>query len=159
MDLGSGAGVPGLALALWWPGSRWVLVDAAERRAVFLQDAVESLDLGDRVTVAHEPAEVAGRDPALRASADLVVARSFGPPAVVAECAAALLRVGGSLIVSEPPDVDPARWPAPELAALGLVQRERRGSKAGSVAVLEQREVAAATVPRRSGVPARRPLW
>jgi 16S rRNA (guanine527-N7)-methyltransferase len=159
IDLGSGGGVPGLALALWWPASRWVLIDAGERRAVFLADAVETLDLADRITVVHRPAESAGRDPALRGAADLVVARSFGPPAVVAECAAPLLRVCGRLVVSEPPDLDPARWPAEELEKLGLILHNRRESSAGSVVVLEQASIAGGAVPRRSGLPARRPLW
>jgi 16S rRNA (guanine527-N7)-methyltransferase len=159
IDLGSGAGVPGLALAVWWPASRWVLVDMGERRAVFLGDAVETLGVADRVTVAHRAAEEAGRDPQLRGAADLVVARSFGPPAVVAECAAPLLRVGGLLVVSEPPDLDPARWPVEGLATLGLIVHSRRESSAGSVVVLEQGSVAREAVPRRPGAPARRPLW
>jgi 16S rRNA (guanine527-N7)-methyltransferase len=159
IDLGSGGGVPGLALALWWPDSRWVLIDAGQRRAVFLDDAVEALDLADRVTVALRAAEDAGRDPALRAAADLVVARSFGPPAVVAECAAPLLRVGGRLLVSEPPDPDPARWPAADLANLGLVLHGRSESGSGSVMELEQVSPARDEVPRRPGAPARRPLW
>ena len=48
-----------------------------------------------------------------------MTARSFGPPAATAECAAPLLAVGGLLVVSEPPD-GPDRWPADALAALGL---------------------------------------
>jgi hypothetical protein len=62
------------------------------------------------------------------ASQDAVVARSFGPPGVVAECAAAFLRVGGQLVVSEPPEgtVPTERWPQDGLALLGL-QRDQLG--------------------------------
>jgi hypothetical protein len=102
LDLGSGGGVPGLVLALALPLSRWVLLEASEKRSAFLAEAVRRLGLKRRVSVATVRAEEAGRGP-MRGSFDLVVARSFAAPAVTAECAAPLLRVGGLLIVAEPP--------------------------------------------------------
>ncbi len=59
-----------------------------------------------------------GRRPR-RGVADLVVARSFGPPSVVAECAAPMLRLGGWLVVSEPPTAQD-RWAGVSDAPLGL---------------------------------------
>jgi 16S rRNA (guanine527-N7)-methyltransferase len=156
VDLGSGAGVPGLALALHWPTSHWRLLDANQRRGSFLAAAVEALDLGDRVVVDLRRAETVGRDPAQRFAHDLVVARSFGPPAVVAECGAPLLEVGGHLVVSEPPE-DRDRWPTDGLATLGLVVVSPT-LDAGFV-----RFRAATTCPdrfpRRVGVPTKRPLF
>jgi hypothetical protein len=102
LDLGSGGGVPGLVLALALPLSRWVLLEASEKRSAFLAEAVRRLGLERRVSLATVRAEEAGRGP-MRGSFDLVVARSFAAPAVTAECAAPLLRVGGLLIVAEPP--------------------------------------------------------
>jgi 16S rRNA (guanine527-N7)-methyltransferase len=159
LDLGSGGGVPGLALATWWPGSCWVLLDAGERRAVFLADAVQQLGMGHRVTVRHGAAEDAARDDQLRGSFDLVVARSFGSPAVVAECAASFLVVDGRLAVSEPPSTDPTRWPTAGLEPLGLQLETEVRSDTGSIVVLCQRRPAPDDVPRRTGVPARRPRW
>ena len=125
LDLGSGGGLPGLVLAALWAESSWVLLDAGERRTAFLTEAVTELGWPDRVEVRRERAERAGHDPELRGRHDLVVARSFGPPAVTAECAAPLLTVGGWLLVSEPPDAaDTAeRWDDAGLDRLGL----RRG--------------------------------
>ena len=51
LDLGSGGGVPGLVLARRWPTSYVVLLDARERRCVFLREAARDLDLGERVAV------------------------------------------------------------------------------------------------------------
>jgi 16S rRNA (guanine527-N7)-methyltransferase len=119
LDLGSGGGLPGLPLATAWADATAVLLDGSARRAAFLRRAVRLLGLDDRVTVLDSRAEVAGRDPAWRAGFDLVVARSFGPPAMVAECGAPFLALGGVLLVSEPPD-RPDRWPARGLADLGL---------------------------------------
>ena len=92
VDLGSGGGLPGLVVAGGWPDATLVLLEANGRRAAFLRRAVERLGLGDRVTVLEERAEVCGRREGLRAGFDGVLARSFGRPAVVAECAAPLLR-------------------------------------------------------------------
>jgi 16S rRNA (guanine527-N7)-methyltransferase len=107
LDLGSGGGLPGLVVAERWPESSVVLLDAQGRRTAFLSEAVRRLGLEHRVSVRQDRAEVAGRDPALRGRLDGVLARSFGRPAVVAECAAPLLHPGGWLIVSEPPAGSP----------------------------------------------------
>ena len=104
LDLGSGAGVPGLVLALAWPDARGTLLDSSERRTAFCGRAIDRLGLTGRVRVVRARAEEAGRDPALREQFDLVTARSFARPAVTAECAAPFLCLGGRLLVSEPPD-------------------------------------------------------
>lgn len=160
VDLGSGGGVPGLVLALAWTGSRVVLLDASERRAGFLVGAAAQLGLAaPRVEVIRERAEVIGRQGCWRSTADLVVARSFGPPAVVAECAAPLLAAGGRLIVSEPPEGGQGRWPQAGLEALGLVAGPPERQKGSGYRVLTQRERCPDRFPRRSGVPAKRPLF
>jgi 16S rRNA (guanine527-N7)-methyltransferase len=158
-DLGSGAGLPGLPLARHFGAWTWVLVEAGARRAAFLRGAVDRLDLGDRVTVVEDRAEVAGRSPAFRGHVDLVVARSFGRPAVVAECAAPLLRIRGRAVVSEPPGGAPARWPGAPLAELGLRAGASVVSHGAAYQVLHQERVCPDRFPRRVGVPAKRPLF
>jgi 16S rRNA (guanine527-N7)-methyltransferase len=157
VDLGSGGGVPGLPLALAWPASSWVLLDGSTRRAEFLAAAVARLDLADRISVRAERAEVAGRSD-LRGMADLVVARSFGPPAVTAECAAPLLAVGGALLVAEPPGGSPTRWSEPGLAELGL-SRGPSASEPTAYQVLWQSASCPGRFPRRVGIPEKRPLF
>ncbi|MGH9118511.1 MAG: RsmG family class I SAM-dependent methyltransferase [Acidimicrobiales bacterium] len=162
LDLGAGGGVPGLFLAAVWPETRWVLLDAGRRRTAFLRDAVIELGWSDRIVVHRDRAEVAGRDPGLRGRHDLVVARSFGPPPVTAECGAPFLRVGGRLLVSEPPGpTDGTRWGDAGLARLGL----RRGASIvdddapATIQTLIQAEPCGDDFPRRVGLPAKRPLW
>jgi 16S rRNA (guanine527-N7)-methyltransferase len=158
VDLGSGAGVPGLVLAVHWPRSTWILLDANRRRTRTLDQAVEELRLGDRVEIRCQRAEDAGRDAGLRGGADLVTARGFGPPSLTAECAAPLLKTGGTLIVAEPPGGDPGRWPAGPLQQLGLV-RANAIAKPAALQGLRQRDVCPDRFPRRTGVPAKRPLF
>lgn len=159
LDLGSGAGLPGLPLALAWPRSRWTLVDAGERRVAFLAEAVKALELEDRVHVVVGRAEVLGRDERFRGRFDLVVARGFAPPAVTAECAAGFLVVGGQAVVSEPPGGRPDRWPADGLAMLGMEPADPVDAGGASYQVLRQCSACPERYPRRTGIPAKRPLF
>lgn len=158
-DLGSGGGIPGLALALLWPESSWALVDASERRTAFLAEAVATLGLARRVEVLHGRAEDIGRQAGRRGRYVLVVARSFGPPAVTAECGCPLLDVGGRLVVSEPPEASRSRWPPERVAGLGATVKATVRTRQGTFQVLEQVRPCPDRFPRRSGVPAKRPLF
>jgi 16S rRNA (guanine527-N7)-methyltransferase len=159
VDLGAGGGIPGLVVALALPASTWTLVEAGGRRAAFLERAVGDLGLGGRVEVVRARAEAVGRSPGRRGGADWVVARSFGPPATTAECAAPLLAPGGRLAVSEPPAGGaPGRWPTGPLRELGLVVDDVRPGPPALV-VLRRDGPCPDRFPRRDGVPGRRPLW
>ena len=121
LDLGSGAGVPGLVLAWRRPDLEVVLLDARQRRTDQLQRLVGRLGLGRRVAVLCGTAEEIGRRTGLTDRFDAVVARSFGPPAEVIAAALPFLRVGGRLVVSEPP-AGHRRWAAGLLADSDLVR-------------------------------------
>jgi 16S rRNA (guanine527-N7)-methyltransferase len=155
VDLGSGGGVPGLVLAVVRPDLALVLLEASARRCAFLREACASL--APNAVVVEGRAEIVGRGP-WRGEADAVVARSFAVPAATAECAAPLLRVGGRLVVSEPPEPDPNRWP---VAGLELLQLELGPRSPGSpfTQTLYQRATCPDRFPRRDGQPATRPLF
>jgi len=164
LDLGAGGGLPGLVLAVErWPDTAWTFLDAQAKRTAFLDRVVEELGLDGRVAVVTERAEVVGRDPEHRGRYDLVTSRSFGPPAVTAECAAPLLRDGGVLVVSEPPETTEDRWPAEVLAELGFAPAERLTADAAGRPVhlvrLRRRGPVPDRSPRRVGIPAKRPLF
>lgn len=159
LDLGAGAGVPGLVLTLEWPDSRAVLLDSRRRVCAWLGEAITALALGDRVTVVCGRAEELARRPDLRQAFDLVVARSFGSPAVTAECGVAFLTAAGRLVVSEPPAAEGERWPAAGLAELGLTGPEIHREGGVTAAVLTRHGVLNDRWPRRPGIPAKRPLW
>jgi hypothetical protein len=162
LDLGSGGGLPGLVLAAHRPELELTLLESRERACRFLREAVAELGLA-RVAVVEARAEEAARRPDLREEFEAVVARSFGPPPVTAECAAGFLRVGGHLVVSEPPDeegpdVPSPRWPAEGLEALGFgpaIRNAASGATFVSLAKVRTDD----RWPRRVGVPAKRPLW
>lgn len=158
LDLGSGGGVPGLVLAREWPETSGILLDSRQRCCGFLRDACERLGLDDRLQVACGRAEELARTD-LRESFDLVVARSFGPAAVTAECGVGFLAIGGRLLVSEAPDSTGERWPAAGLAKLGLDGPEIWRGDGATVAILTRAGTLDGRWPRRPGIPAKRPLW
>ena len=91
-DVGSGAGLPGLPLALVRPDLHVVLVEPLLRRATFLTEAVAALGLADRVEV------VRGRGEDVRLSVDVVTARAVAPLDRLARVTLPLVHVGGVLL-------------------------------------------------------------
>jgi len=183
LELGSGGGLPGLVLAVEDQDLRLVMVDSSRRSVDFLSWAVEELEVGPRVEIVRARAEEIGREGRYRGSFTAVVARSFGPPAVTAECAAPFLQVGGRLIVSEPPEgntragaceagtclvadgwptagplPEADRWPAEGCAELGLAPELALRDPFG-LAVLRQAAPCPDRYPRRPGIPGKRPLF
>ena len=160
LDMGSGGGLPGLVLAAERTDLDLTLLDAQERRCTVLRTALGRLDRAGAVNVVRARAEDAGRFDDLRAGFDVVTARSFGSPAVTAECAVGFLSVGGSLLVSEPPGpLDRRRWPTAGLARLGMEIGSRHASTGSTVQELVLRSPVAAAYPRRAGRPTKRPLF
>lgn len=156
LDLGSGGGLPGLVLLEEFQ-RRGILLDSMAKRVAFLREVLTWEGAPPNGEVIEGRAEDLARIVTLEASVALVTARSFGPPAATAECAARFLVIGGILIVSEPPEAPP-RWDERGLALLGL----KRGATviAGATyQVIEKVEQTPAQYPRRSGVPAKRPLF
>jgi 16S rRNA (guanine527-N7)-methyltransferase len=92
VDVGSGAGLPGLVLALVRPDLSMLLVEPLERRAEFLQEAVENLGL-TQVRVVRTRAEELGP-----IAADVVTARAVAPLGKLAGWCLPLLRSGGTLL-------------------------------------------------------------
>ena len=178
--------MPGIILAELWPKAQIGLLDASERRCGLLEQWVAEAGWIPRVWVLCGRAEDLGRDVSLRGTFDAVVARLFGPPAVTAECAAPFLRVGGFLVVSDPPrrapdppaersgerpshdtngsehpyDPGPSqeRWPPRELESLGL-EPAMVITTPFHFTVLRQSRTCPERYPRRTGVPAKRPLF
>lgn len=162
VELGPGAGLVGLALAARWPASVWHLVDRSEVACRHLEMAVISLGWGDRVFVHHVDAEDAAAD--LRGSADLVVARCFGPAPEVAELGLPLAKPHGILAVFEPPGSTGERWEGLSTSDIGGVlvaveSRTGRRSGTSTFALIEQTRVAPCRYPRRATQRRRAPLW
>lgn len=130
VDLGSGAGVPGLVIAIARPEIQITLVDRRSKRTDALHRAVKSLGIEDRVSVVCADVESFARDTNARHSFDAACARGFGPPDFTLRWSAELVKAGGVIVVSEPPPGSPDRWQGIHLPALGVSAPTRIGSVA-----------------------------
>ncbi len=130
VDLGSGGGLPGLVIVARRPDLRVTLVERRDKRADLLRFGVRGLGATERVeVVAADVQHVVRRSPG---GFDVVSARSFGPLLEVMRLAAQLLRPGGWLIVSEPPEGTP-RIDPDEVTGLGMVDGGQLRGPAGAV--------------------------
>lgn len=97
IDVGAGAGFPGLPLAIAFPRLQTTLMDSTAKKLRFVDHAAESLGL-DNVRTLHARAEDAGRDQSHRQAYDIVVARAVARLPVLVEYSLPLCKAGGQVI-------------------------------------------------------------
>lgn len=130
VDLGSGAGVPGLVIAIARPEVQITLVDRRSKRTDDLQRAVKTLGIEQQVSVVCADVESFTRTVNIKHSFDAACARGFGPPEFTLKWSAELVKTGGVIVVSEPPPGSPDRWQGTNLSTLGVSEPTRIGSVA-----------------------------
>ena len=101
LDLGSGAGFPGITLAIALPNVRVTLMDSLGKRVNFLSDVIAALGLNAQAV--HFRAEEAAKNPQWREQFDCVTARAVAAMPTLAELALPFARVGGRLIAYKGP--------------------------------------------------------
>lgn len=165
MDLGSGAGLPGIPLAIARPDLNVILLDSSEKRTKFLREAVGFLELKN-VEVVRARAEEAGRDPLWRDVLDIVTARAVAPLSTLVEYALPFLRVRGLFMAQRGPK---AAQEAVD-AAVAISELNGRLARVEQVKVpfleaarflvhIEKTGPTPERYPRRTGVPLKRPLY
>jgi 16S rRNA (guanine527-N7)-methyltransferase len=164
LDLGAGAGLPGLPLKIAAPDLSLTLLEATGRKAAFLRQVVSELAL-EQVDVLLGRAEEVARQPDRRQAYELVLARAVAPLPTLLELALPFLRIGG--VLAAPKGSGAPQELTRSERALGLL-----GGRLLSVTPLSVpgaprrpwlvlvRKVAPTpeVYPRRPGIPAKRPL-
>ncbi|GAQ86612.1 hypothetical protein KFL_003000050 [Klebsormidium nitens] len=164
VDVGTGAGLPGLVFAIVRPEWDLILVESLRKRCNFLEHVVKEAGLKN-VTVVWGRAEDTARLPNMRASADVAVARAVADLRVLAELCIPYVRKGGLFVAAKGPN------PEEEVAAaagaigvlggklLGVERVASTGPGGQRTAVVCLKEKATpAKYPRRAGVPTKSPL-
>ncbi len=163
LDIGSGAGFPGIPLRICFPGTRLYLLESQQKRSLFLAEAISRLGL-ENCKVLTGRAEELARKETYRESFACVVARALAPMTVLAELALPFVATGGHLIAlkgsSAGEEIAEASY-ALELLG-GVVERvityRFPGEKGRNVVSIKKVAPTPEHYPRRSGMPAKRPL-
>jgi 16S rRNA (guanine527-N7)-methyltransferase len=161
VDVGSGAGLPGLPIKIARPDLDVTLIEADQDKAAFLVHACAALGL-ERVEVVARRAEEAGHEPRFREKFDVAVARALAPMPVLVELCLPFVRVGGRLLAqkTETEDVTAAARAIVILGGEPAVVHAAPSAARGEGTIVEIRKARPSPerYPRRPGVPGRRPL-
>jgi len=164
VDVGTGAGFPGLPLKIIYPKMALTLVESVGKKADFCRHVVRTLGLSG-VEVVQDRAEVLGQSPAHREKYDWAVARAVAILPVLAEYLLPLVRVGGGMLAMKG-ESGPAEAHAAEHALRLLGGHLRQLVPVTLPGVVEERylvvidkiAVTPSGYPRRVGLPAKKPL-
>jgi len=164
IDIGTGAGFPGIPLKIVQPDLQLVLVESVEKKARFCQHVVSTLELAD-VDVVVDRAEEVGLNKRYREQFDCAVARAVATLPVLLEYLLPLVRVGGIIIAQKSTAVEEEVKQARNACAiLGggkmvvEVVRIPGLDAARNLVIIEKRKPTPAGYPRRVGMPAKKPL-
>ncbi len=162
IDVGTGAGFPGLAIAMARPDCRVTLLEAMQKRCQFLRAVCDELKLAN-ARVIQDRAEVLGRSADHRERYDRAVARAVAPLNVLCEYLLPFVKPGGmALCWKGPGAADEMPDGAFAAQALGgemgdMLELPWGGARHGVVPILKTGETAP-QYPRKNGIPAKRPL-
>lgn len=164
VDVGTGAGFPGIPLKILYPSMQLTLVESVGKKTSFCRHMVEALKLED-VDVVTARAEDVGQMPTYRESHDWAVARAVANLPALAEYLLPLVQVGGA-ILAQKGQSGPAEANKAEKALILLGGRIRQLIPIALPGVVEDRylvvvdKVAATPLqyPRKPGIPVKKPL-
>jgi 16S rRNA (guanine527-N7)-methyltransferase len=160
IDVGTGAGFPGLALKIARPALDVTLVDATAKKVAFLDEVIAALGLPS-VRALHGRAETLGHDPAFREQFDIATARAVASLPVLLEYVVPLLRVGGTALLPKGLTIDEElRTGRKAAATLGahIVSTDPLPVGSTNLVIAHKATRTPAAYPRRIGVPSRAPL-
>lgn len=105
IDVGTGAGFPGIPLAIMLPQTNFVLIDSLDKRITFLKSVLKELELSN-VTLYHGRAEDFGKDTSFREQFDYCVSRAVAPLPILLEYCSPFIKVDGSLLLYKSIKID-----------------------------------------------------
>ncbi len=163
IDIGTGAGFPGIPLKIVLPGTRIVLLESVGKKTAFLTYVVDRLGLSDAEIVKGRAEEVAHRTD-YREKFEVAVGRALGKLATLAELTLPFCREGGLVIAPKKGDIgaelDRAERAMQQLGGRlkGVLETHIEGLQDHRLVVMEKVTVTPPKYPRRPGMPAKRPL-
>ncbi|MDQ3695045.1 MAG: 16S rRNA (guanine(527)-N(7))-methyltransferase RsmG [Chloroflexota bacterium] len=160
VDIGSGAGFPGLPLAIARPKLTMTLIDATGKKVAFLRRLIIELSL-PRVDAIHGRAEDIARQPDHRGAYDLATARAVASLPALVELTMPLLRLGGHALLPKGIDIAgelAAGRRAASLLGATVLDAGLVPDSSTRIVIVGKRHPTPDLYPRRAGIPAREPL-
>lgn len=163
-DIGSGSGVPGLLASLLRPDIRVTLFESIGKKARFLEQCIETLQLSPRVKVVCERCEVVGRSKKFRGKFDRLTARAVAAMPTLLELSIPLLKPGGKLIAMKGTGIADEVRQAERAFELLYAIVERCDTPADTalaqsrIVIIEKRRETPLKYPRNVGIPKKSPL-
>lgn len=164
IDVGSGAGFPGLPMKILCPSLVMTCLDATQKKVTFLEHVIRRLRLENAFAIWGR-AEDVGQDRHHRERYDVALARAVAPLAVLVEYCLPLCRKGGRFIAQKSADIDQELVQAESaISLLGGKLREVKTlqlpglREARSLVVIDKVSETPSEFPRRAGIPKKRPL-
>ncbi|GAB5492767.1 MAG: 16S rRNA (guanine(527)-N(7))-methyltransferase RsmG [Phototrophicaceae bacterium] len=164
IDVGTGAGFPGLALAIAFPNIHVTLMDSVQKKLKFLQAVIDELQL-DNVEVLHMRAEDAGNHPDHREQYDIVTARAVALLPVLLEYTMPLAKVGGFVVAMKGESAE--REVAEAKRALFVLKGDAKPvaeiqlptiERSHFLVTIEKTEKTPNNYPRQAGTPKKKPI-
>lgn len=159
IDVGTGAGFPGVPLLIANPTLRMTLLDGLQKRITFLEELLPALGLS--AACVHLRAEEAGQSPLYRGKFDFAVTRAVAALPVLAELTVPLLKVGGKSVAYKgdaAAELSGSRGALHLLHAAAAVTDVSADYGVRSLVVITKLEPTPKAYPRRPGLPGKKPL-
>lgn len=164
IDVGTGAGFPGVPLAIVSPEKEFILMDSLNKRLKIIDELCREAGIAN-VTTIHARAEELAKNKAHREQYDLCVSRAVANMAVLAEYCLPFIKVGGFLMAYKGPDAETEVTEAAHALSLlgGRVEEIRNGNLKDfgidhKVVVIKKVKNTPSKFPRKAGTPAKEPL-
>ena len=164
LDLGTGAGFPGIPLKIVFPELEITLMDSLNKRVLFLQDVISSLQL-ENIEAVHGRAEEAARNKKYREGFDLCVSRAVANISTLSEYCLPFVKVGGSFISYKSSTIeDELEEGKKGIAILGGKVKDvykftlPESELQRSFVIIEKEKKTPKAYPRKAGTPSKEPL-